>query len=187
MSLFNLLSQSQVVQCTIYGQTTSPDEEIAVIANCVLRNCKKVGVDWRKEFPAAGLPPAPAVLDTFNDLMKLNPGKVYKQLEKEDKGRTKFGLVPAMASGSKGCLGFLPAASFCERCNSVAKDVMTDAHCLMGKESLEILVVLRMNRKFMQYMRTKYSGLTQQQFGLTLVDLVEDASNSKYYGLGLTL
>ena len=136
-------------------------------------------MDWRKDFPATGLPPAPAVLDTFKDLMKLNPGKVYTQLEKDDKGRTKFGLIPAMASGSKGCLGFLPAASFCERCNSVAKDVMTNTHCLMCQESLEMLVVLRMNRKFMQYMRTKYSGLTQQQFGLTLVDLVEDASNNK--------
>ena len=69
-------------------------------------------MDWRKDFPAAGLPPAPAVLDTFKDLMKLNPGKVYKQLEKNYKGRTKFGLIPAIASGSKGCLGFLPAASF---------------------------------------------------------------------------
>ena len=39
----------------------------------------------------------------------------------------------------------------------------------------------------MQYMRIKYSDLTQQQFGFTLVDLVEDDSNSKQQGLGLTL
>ena len=58
-------------------------------------------MDWRKDSSAAGLPPAPAVLDTFKDLMKLNPGEVYKQLEKNDKGHTKFRLIPAMSSGSK--------------------------------------------------------------------------------------
>ena len=56
---------------------------------------------------------------------------------------------------------------------------MTNAHCLMGQEPLEMLAVLQMNRNFMQYIRTKYSGLTQHQFGLTLVDLVKNASNSK--------
>ena len=116
--------------------------EIAVIVNRDLLHFKKVVVIWCEDFSAAGLPPAPAVLDTFKDLMKLNLGKVYKQLEKDDKGRTKFGLIPALASGSKGCLGLLPVASCCERCNSVAKDVTSDAHCLMYQEYLEMLVVL---------------------------------------------
>ena len=79
-----------------------------------------------------------------------------------------------MAVGSKGCIGFLPASSFCELCNSVAKDIMTDAHILMGEEALEMLVVLRMNRTFMEYMRKKYQSLTKQQFGMTLVELVEE-------------
>ena len=78
-----------------------------------------------------------------------------------------------MAMGSKGCIGFLPAASYCERCNSIAKDVMTDAHTLMDEEALEMLVVLRMNRTFMEHMRNKYQSLTKQQFGMTLVELVE--------------
>ena len=79
-----------------------------------------------------------------------------------------------MSPGSKGYIGFLPAASLCERCNSVAKDVMTDAHCLMSQKSLEMMVVLRMNRNFMKYMHSKHSDLTQQQFEMTLVDLVTD-------------
>ena len=78
-----------------------------------------------------------------------------------------------MAIGSKGCFSCPPASSFCERCNSVAKDVMTYAHTLMGKEALEMLVVLRMNRALMEDMRNKYQSLTKQQFGMTLVELVE--------------
>jgi len=79
-----------------------------------------------------------------------------------------------MAAGSKGCIGFLPASSFCGRVNSVAKDVMTDAHTLMGREALEKLVVLRINREFMEYMRSKYNSLTKQQFGQTLVQIVKE-------------
>ena len=105
--------------------------------------------------------------------MFLNPGKLYKELEESNKGRNKFGFIPLMAAGSKGCLGFLPAASFCERVNSIAKDVMTDAHLLMGKESLEMMVVLRMNRKFMIYMRRKYKHLTKEQFGMSLIKLLD--------------
>ena len=79
-----------------------------------------------------------------------------------------------MAVGSKGCIGFLPASSFCERCNSIAKDVMTDAHTLMNPECLEMLVVLRMNHSFMEHMRRKYSHWAKEQFGMTLVELIEE-------------
>ena len=125
------------------------DKQIIDIANQVLKNIRRLVVNWQEEYPAAGLPPRPAPLDIFKDLMRLSPGKVYQRLEKSDKGRIKYGLIPQMAAGSKGCIGFLPAASFCERVNSVAKDVMTDAHTLMGVEALEMLVVLRINRNFM--------------------------------------
>ena len=43
----------------------------------------------------------------------------------------------------------------------------------MGEEALEMMVVLRMNRKFMEYMRHKYSDLTKEQFGMSLVELVD--------------
>ena len=49
---------------------------------------------------------------------------------------------------------------------------MTDGHTVMKQDSLEKLVVLRMNRDFMQYMRKKYNHLTKQQFGQTLIQLV---------------
>ena len=43
----------------------------------------------------------------------------------------------------------------------------------MGEEALEIMVVLRMNRKFMGYMHSKYSGLTKEQFGMSLIKIVD--------------
>ena len=49
--------------------------------------------------------------------------------------------------------------------------VMTDAHTLMSDEELEMLVVLRMNRKFMEYMRSTFGQkLSKQPFGMTLVE-----------------
>ena len=119
-------------------------------------------------------PPPPAQLDLFKHIMLINPGKVYQRLEKEDPDREKYGFIPKMTAGSKGCIGFLPASSFCERVNSVAKDVMTDAHTLMGQEALEKLVVLQINREFMEYMRSKYNHLTKQQFGQTIIQIVKE-------------
>ena len=79
-----------------------------------------------------------------------------------------------MSVGLTCCIGFLQAASFCERVNSVAKDVMTDTHTLMSKGALEMVAVLRINCKFMEYMCLKYKYLTNQQFAMTLVKLVDD-------------
>ena len=119
---------------------------------------------------AAAAEPPPS-LDIFEDLMPLNPSRVYKCMIKNDPDRSKFGHIPLMAAGSKGSIGFLPSQSFCERVNSIAKDVMTDAHTLMSDEELEMLVVLRMNRKFMEYMRSTYGQkLSKQPFGMTLVE-----------------
>jgi len=169
------------------------DGEVTAIAMAALKNWRRVKVDWGRYYPehfpptvvepvavegsgaAAAPAPQPAApappqaLDIFEDLMPLDPGRVYRDLVKSDPKQEKYGLIPQMAGGSKGCISFLPSQSFCERVNSIAKDVMTDAHTLMDDEELEMLVTLRMNRKFMEYMRGKYNHLSLQQFGKTLV------------------
>ena len=88
--------------------------EIKANAKKVLKNFRKVVNDWRKEYPEEGLTPRPANLAIFKDLMRLNPGKIYKKLELSDPEHQQYGLIPRMAAGSKGCISFLPAASFCE-------------------------------------------------------------------------
>ena len=65
--------------------------------------------------------------------------------------------------------GALNAESFCERVLSCANDVLTEGNTLLSDEELEMLVVLRMNRKFMRFMREHYSSMLSQQFGQTII------------------
>ena len=47
------------------------------------------------------------------------------------------------------------ASSFCERINSVAKAVLTEGRTLLSEEELEMVVVLRVNKKFIAHMKEK--------------------------------
>ena len=77
-----------------------------------------------------------------------------------------------MASGFKGAIGFLPARSFCERCNSIANDIISDSHTLMNDEGLEMVMVLQTNENFMNYMHTHFSHMIKEQFGTTMVTYI---------------
>ena len=59
--------------------------------------------------------------------------------------------------------------SFCERVLSAANDVLTEGNTLLDDEELEMLVILRINREFMKFMRANYSHLSRQQFNRTVV------------------
>jgi len=43
---------------------------------------------------------------------------------------------------------------------------MTDGNTLLGDEELEMLVILRMNRDFMKFMRDNYSDLSMKELNL---------------------
>ena len=58
-----------------------------------------------------------------NDLSKLNPGHVNKQIEKLDAGKRAYGWLPLMASSAGGQIGAWFAESFCKRTLSEANDV----------------------------------------------------------------
>ena len=75
-----------------------------------------------------------------------------------------------MAACSFAQLGALNAESFCERVLSCANDVLTEGNTLLGDEELEMLVILRMNRKFMEFMREHYNHLTEDHFKRTVID-----------------
>ena len=72
---------------------------------------------------------------------------------KELTGNKSPGLVPLMASCSKGQIGALNAESFCERVLSQSNLVMTDGNTLLSDEEIEMVVILRVNREFMEFMR----------------------------------
>jgi hypothetical protein len=48
--------------------------------------------------------------------------------------------------------------------------VLTEGNTLLSDEELEMLVILRMNRDFMQFMREHYNELTKDHFQRTVVD-----------------
>ena len=48
--------------------------------------------------------------------------------------------------------------------------MLTEGNSLLSDEEIEMLVVLRMNRTFMEYMRANYYHLTSDHFGHTVVN-----------------
>ena len=73
-----------------------------------------------------------------------------------DRDESKFGCLPKMAIASEGMMCAVMAASFCERVNSRANLVVTEGSSLLSQEEIDKLVVLRMNKDFMKFMRKNY-------------------------------
>jgi hypothetical protein len=66
--------------------------------------------------------------------------------------------IPLLAGCSDAQIGALNAESFAERIISGANLVMGKGNTLLSDKYLEMLVVLRMNRKFMEHMRDHYGN-----------------------------
>ena len=100
-------------------------------------------------------------IDAIKYLMPLNIGHLYIRAEQE----SKYGYLLLMATSSKGQLGALMAESFCERCISAANMISTDSNVRLGDEEIDMLVVLKMNKKIMDFMRTNYGKEIKKEFG----------------------
>jgi len=61
-------------------------------------------------------------------------------------------------------LGALNAESFCERVLSCVKLVVSDLHVSLKPKEICRLVMLRMNRDFMEYMRVSYPDTPLSEF-----------------------
>ena len=149
-----------------------PEVQAREEAKRVLKNWKKYSVDWVSLYPhlkKEGEGESDPRLDLTEDLMRLPIGKLYQQVEAMDAGRVQFGWIPTMASSSVGQLGALSAESYCERVLSCANNVITKGNTVLADDELEMLVILRMNREFMQFMREHYNAEAKQAFGQTVV------------------
>lgn len=102
-------------------------------------------------------------LNFVKDLMPLDLGVVYKRLIKEDPDGEKFGLLPHMAMSR---LGAVSAESYCERVFSCANLVMDEKRTRLSDSSVEKAVLLRMNAKFMAYMRATYPHVLKEKFAM---------------------
>ena len=52
-----------------------------------------------------------------------------------------------------------------------AGHVMTEGNTLLKTHHLEKIIVLRMNRAFMKFMREHYANEIKEQFGQTVIDV----------------
>ena len=68
----------------------------------------------------------------------------------------------------------LLASSFCERINSCTNQVVTLGNTLLGDGEMEKLMMCRMNRDFIVFMRKHYPHVTNEQFEFGTILTVED-------------
>jgi len=102
---------------------------------------------------------------TWREMWEIDVVSIMKEdfIEK-DQDRRKYGWLPKMATCSKGSIGSLLAASFCERTNSCANQVLTLGNSLLGDSEMEKLVMCRMNQDFIGFMRKNYPEVADEQF-----------------------
>ena len=67
-----------------------------------------------------------------------------------------------------GQIGALNAESFCERILRNAGHVLSEGNTLLNEPELHKLVVLRMNKGFLKFMRGHHADVVKQQFGCTM-------------------
>ena len=95
-------------------------------------------------------------------MLKLYSDIIRSEEERVQKGMTdKFGYLSMMAVAT---LGALNEESFCERVLSCVKLVVSDMHVCLKTGEIRMLVMLRMNRKFMEYMRATYPNTQLSNF-----------------------
>ena len=128
----------------------------------VFKNYRKLGesIDWAAASITLDLglkAPLNGVKHGIMELLYVDMGKVMKHFcIGPDVDRKLYGYLPKMATTSQGSIGALPASSFSERVNSVGNQVLTKGSTLLGPDEINKVVVLRMNRAFMKYMRRSH-------------------------------
>jgi hypothetical protein len=117
------------------------------------------------------------------ELWYVDMGKVMTHLcLVPDPDRKLYGFLPKMATTSQGSIGALPASSYAERVNSVGNQILTKGNSLLSPDEINKVVVLRMNREYMKYMRQKHPEASLQHFNMTVLkpgDNVETGSGEE--------
>jgi hypothetical protein len=123
--------------------------------------------NWQRYLSAekwAGVQASGNKIDIIDHLVDADMLCFFRDIMKEDSNRTPkmYGLLPLLASCH---LGALNAESFCERVMSCVNGVVTTLHTRMLAELVEQIVVLRINKKFMAWVRAKYGHELVRVFG----------------------
>ena len=86
------------------------------------------------------------------ELIRADVASLYGQISSEDPSQDLYGGLPAIAMALVS--GNL-SESHCERTISCANDIMTAGRTLLKTEELEMVVVLRMNKNYMEEARQR--------------------------------
>ena len=89
------------------------------------------------------------------DLLRVDLKQVLADAKRKDPDMSKFGFIPYMAKTS---LGRLLAESFAERIFRNCNSVPTSGNMRLNPIEMVQLVVLRMNKRFVQYMKKHHRG-----------------------------
>jgi len=130
------------------------------------QNCWKVyrkrmaSLEWPIIFPELELQTG----YTSFDLMDADLGRVLNILKNDDPDASQYGFLPYMATHSRGSVGSLLASSYAERINSAANLILTKGNTVLAEEEINMPVctVLRMNRRFMEFMRKYHPDRRRQ-------------------------
>ena len=120
--------------------------------NAYIKQSSKI--EWEK-VPGVTKPTSRQLI--WKDLWQADMGYVLREyFFKDDQDGTKYGYLPKMAMASKGMMCAAMAASFCERVNSCAGEVVDERNSLLSVDEIDKVTVLRMNKEFMEFMRREY-------------------------------
>ena len=123
---------------------------------------------------------------TWREKWVVEMGPVLKTyFIEQDPNRALFGYLPKMATTCEGSIGALLSASFCERINSCANQIVTTGNTSLGDDLVDKTVVLRMNKIFMKFMHLEYPTILKQRlstFGtvITVADNEQDEVEIDY-------
>lgn len=152
-------------------------KQLLVEASVVAKNwfiyTDKEHLDWKKIDPQVKLQsptknPEEDIVDEEDDgamsqpdpveeLIDADVAQVFRNIINSDADTKKsLGLIPLMASCSRGQLAALTSESFCERCISAANNIVNKQNMMLTNDEVSKLTVLRINREFMKYVRIKY-------------------------------
>lgn len=117
--------------------------------------------DWKTLFPEKDFPTTPDVTgmdicepDSFKDLIDIDMTRLMRRIEQYNSDNVNiFGYLPMMCRLSPCQLGALNAQSFVERMNSCVKLVLGKKRTRLRHDLIDKLVVLQINRNFMDYCR----------------------------------
>jgi adenylosuccinate synthase len=77
--------------------------------------------------------------------------------------------MPRTTASSRTSVGSLLASSYAERVNSAANLILTKGNTLLAEEEINMCTVLRMNRRFMEFMRKYHPDAAKQRFKMTVI------------------